>query len=385
MVERLRVLVVSGSRADWGFLSEPVSLMRQDGFFEVSVVATGQHLSAASGGSLEELTRDAGPVAAEVRIRAGTAHARDIVAATSEALAGFGQVLADRRPDLMLLIGDRFEMFAAAAAGSLSRVPMAHLAGGDVSYGAVDDALRHAITKLSHIHFPTNPEAAGRIVRMGEQPDRVHCVGSTGLDRLLKVQPMAREAFFSSIGHVPRKKNVLVTMHPVTLDRDPLADARVLLAALAEVSTDIGLIMTGSNMDEGAREIDSMLQAFAAAHVNATYRQSLGSLLYVNALAHVDAVAGNSSSGLYEAPSFGIPTLNVGGRQAGRLRPESVVDVAADKAEIIEGLSGVLAMDCRNVGNPYGDGKASERVVGILRQIEKPSILLKKEFYGGGQ
>ncbi|MGB9143268.1 MAG: UDP-N-acetylglucosamine 2-epimerase, partial [Aestuariivirga sp.] len=212
----LKTIVVTSSRADWGYLSVPVGLMRSDNAFDLAVVATGQHLDTQSGETIAVVEKESGPVAARVAMTQSGDTALDITRAMSEGLTGFGEVFAALQPDIILLLGDRYEILAAACAGLMARIPMAHMAGGDVSEGAIDDAIRHAITKLAHLHFPTNTEAAERIVRMGEDPARIHCVGSTGLDLLLKVKIMERDAFFEAIGHAPQQRTLLVTMHPVT-------------------------------------------------------------------------------------------------------------------------------------------------------------------------
>ena len=376
-------MVVTGSRADWGYLSVPVKLMRQNTTFDVALVVTGQHLDPQSGNSLEGVEREGGPIAERVLMTPHTDAAPDIIRAMGEGLAGFGAVIAGLRPHLMLLLGDRYETLAAASAGLVARIPMAHIAGGDISEGAIDDAIRHAITKLAHLHFPTNAEAARRIAQMGENPARIHCVGSTGLDRLLQVKIMPRPEFFEAIGRTPRTRNLLITMHPVTLAGDPLGDAAALLAALENLDEDIGLIFTGSNADEGGRQLSARVRDFTQRHPNASFHPSLGTDLYVNALAHCEAVIGNSSSGFYEAPSMCIPTVNIGRRQDGRLRAASVIDTAAEPEAILAAITKALAIICRSTVNPYGDGMASQRMISILQQLDDPAALLNKNFYRG--
>ena len=379
----LKLMVVTGSRADWGYLSVPVGLMRQDSAFDISIVATGQHLDPRSGGTINIVELEGGTVAARVPMTPRSDSPADITRSMGEGLAGFATAIADVSPHLMLLLGDRYETLAAASAGLIARIPMAHIAGGDISEGAIDDAIRHALTKLSHLHFPTNPQAAARLVQMGEDPARVHNVGSTGLDRLMTVKVIDREAFFVSIGHTPRARNLLVTMHPVTLASDPLADGEALLAALNRLDDSFGFIFTGSNADEGGRKFTARIMAFVESHPGATFHASLGTERYINALAHCDAVVGNSSSGLYEAPSMGLPTVNIGTRQDGRLRASSVIDCKAEPAAIVSAIARAMALDCSGTLNPYGDGQASARIVLVLKQLHDPSTLLHKHFHGG--
>ena len=220
----LNVMVVTGSRADWGYLSVPCAMLRDDPGFKLQLVATGQHLDPASGDSRRAIEAEGFELAATVDMELTGDSPEAVTRSMGIELAGMGEVIARLGPDLMLIIGDRYEILAAASAAMLARLPIAHVAGGDVSEGAIDDVIRHALTKLSHLHFPSNAEAAQRIVQMGENPARVHCIGSTGLDRLLRVPLMDRRAFFNRAGLSPRKTNLLVTIHPVTLAADPLAD-----------------------------------------------------------------------------------------------------------------------------------------------------------------
>jgi len=236
------------------------------------------------------------------------------------AVAGVGAALAETRPDMMLVLGDRYEILGAVTAALLSKVPVAHIAGGDVTEGAFDDSIRHAMTKMSALHFTTTEEAATRVRQMGETPAHVFVTGSPGIDQVLAVPPMERAAFFDSVGLEPQARNFVITLHPATLSADNAAMARAMLAAL-DAFPEAGLIFTGSNADPGAAELDEIIRAWVAVRANAVFHASLGSARYFSALEHCDLVLGNSSSGLYEAPSFGIPTVNIGDRQARRVEP----------------------------------------------------------------
>ena len=355
--------------------------MRSDPAFQLSLVAMGQHLEFGSGSSIEMIRDEGFQIDALIDMELGDDSEKSITRSMGLGLSGMGDAISSLRPDLILLLGDRYETLAAGCAAMLARCPIAHLAGGDISEGAVDDAIRHALTKLSHIHFPTNRDAAKRIIQMGEDPGRVHCVGSTGLDRLHKVKPMPRDRFFEAVGLQPRKRNLLVTIHPVTLAANPLADAEALLRALSELDTEFGILLTGSNADAGGKSINEMLAHFAARRTNVALHASLGSELYTNALFHCDMVVGNSSSGLYEAPSLKRPTINVGSRQKGRLSAASVINCLGESGAILRALQLGLALNCSNVANPYGDGHASERIVAILKRIGDTRDLLRKSFH----
>jgi UDP-hydrolysing UDP-N-acetyl-D-glucosamine 2-epimerase len=343
------------------------------------LAVTGQHLSD-DGHSLAAMGIDGFPPDHRVDMRLGDDDGdAAIAAATGRCLAGFGAILAAVRPDLVLVLGDRYEIHAGVTAALLARVPVAHLCGGDVTEGAMDDSLRHSITKMSSLHFVTNAEAAARIVQLGEAPDHVFNVGSPGLDRIRDVDLLDRETLFAQLGLAPRQRNLLVTFHPVTWATQSDRQCRSMLDALSGFD-DIGLIFTGSNADPGARAIDRMVEAFAASHPHAVFHRSLGSRCYFSALAAVDAVVGNSSSGLYEAPSFAVPTVNIGDRQARRPRAASVIDCAPATDAIAGAIHAALAMDCTAVVNPYGDGHAAERIVAALAAIDDPARLVRKSF-----
>lgn len=381
MAERpMKIMAVTGSRADWGYLSVPLRLLHADPAFDLSLVVTGQHLDPGSGGSADVIRAEGFTPAAIVGMETEDDSERAITRAMAAGLTGFGEAIAALRPDLLLLMGDRYETLAAASAALMFRCPVAHIAGGDVSEGAVDDGIRHALTKLAHIHFPTNQEAAVRIVQMGEDPAHVHCVGSTGLDRLLQVQPMAHADFFRSAGLEPRERNLLVTVHPATLATDPLADARALISALQRLPDNFGILITGSNADAGSRQLHAMLAEFARDRPQAVLHASLGTERYVNAMIHCDAVVGNSSSGLYEAPGLRRPTVNIGDRQKGRLRAASVIDCPGNEDAILQAILQALDLDCSHFSSPYGDGHASERIIAVLKRVQDLRSLIHKSF-----
>lgn len=375
----MKVLAVTGTRADWGLLQPVLALLRDDARFVLEIVVTGQHLMPGS------------PSAAEIAA-AGftTAHRVDmsllggeddaaLCAATGRAVAGMGTVLATARPELLLVLGDRYEILGAVTAALLSKVPVAHIAGGDVTEGAFDDSIRHAITKMATLHFATCKSAAARIRQMGEAPERVFVTGSPGIDQMIAVPRLGRAAFFSSVGLLPRGRNFLITLHPATLSRDNASMAQAMLAALDHFP-DAGLIFTGSNADPGAAELDVMVQTYAAGREAAVFHASLGSARYFSALEHCDLVLGNSSSGLYEAPSFGIPTVNIGDRQAGRERATSVIDCPPHSDEIRAAIETALAGDWSGTANPYGDGHAAPRILSHLAAVRDPAALVRKSF-----
>lgn len=382
---RLAVAAVTGSRADWGLLEPVVRALAGDPAFALSLLATGAHLDPAFGDTLGEVAASGIPIAAEIPAAAPGDDALAVGRATARGIEGFAGHFARRRPDLLLLLGDRYEIFAAATAALFARIPIAHLCGGDTTEGAFDEALRHAISKMSHLHFPTNAPAARRLIAMGEDPARVHVVGNPALDKLRDFRPLERTAFLDAVGLPPAARLLLVAFHPATLDPVPSAgQLEALLAVLAAQPGDTAILLTGSNADSEGRALSRRLAAFAAARPATVYRASLGHRLYFNALTHADCLLGNSSSGLYEAPSFKLPTVNIGSRQRGRLRAASVIDCPPEAAAIGQALREALALDCAGVTNPYGDGRAAERVLAVLKGVDEPQTLVMKRFYQDG-
>lgn len=373
--------MVTGGRADWGLLSMPVAALRDVPAFSVSLIVTGQHLAPGEDASLDAIGKDGFNISERVNISIGDDTPTGVARSTGLAVTGIGAALTRLEPDLMLLLGDRYEILAAATAALVHRIPVAHICGGDITEGAIDDAIRHAITKLSHIHFVTNDAARHRVIQLGEDPANVHCVGSPGLDRIRVTKVMTREAFFESFGLAPLSRNLLVTYHPATLDADPLAECGEMLAALDALGRDVGIIFTGANADSGARGIDGLIGDFVESHTCARTVRTLGAERYFSALAHMDAVVGNSSSGLYEAPSFATPTINIGDRQKGRLRAASVIDCPGEATAIRTAIERAFVLDCSSVDNPYGDGYASERICAVVKAIGPTQRLVRKRFY----
>jgi UDP-hydrolysing UDP-N-acetyl-D-glucosamine 2-epimerase len=375
----VKVLALTSSRADWGLLVPVLDKLRGDPRFELQIAATGQHMTQGSS-SLEAITADGHWVDHMIDMALGGDDSPAILTrGMGIATAGLGAVLETQRPDLLLVLGDRYEILAMVQAAVVARVPIVHLCGGDITAGAIDDAIRHAITKLAALHFPTNAESASRIMQMGEDPSCVHNVGSTGIDRILSLAPLSRDEFFASVNLLPAEMNFVITFHPETLSGDCIAPVCAMLKAI-DVFPEFGLIFTGSNTDPGASEIDAMIQDFVARRTNAVFHASLGSRRYFSALTHCDLVIGNSSSGIMEAPTFRIPTLNIGDRQHGRPRAASVIDVAPLFGAIADGIRAGLALDCSGVANPFGDGKAASRIVEVLAGLKVPHHLLRKSF-----
>jgi UDP-hydrolysing UDP-N-acetyl-D-glucosamine 2-epimerase len=374
----LRIAVFTGSRADWGLLSMPARALADRGA-AVAVIATGQH--AGPSGTARFIASDGFDDIELIDMGLSGDGGAALVRAVARLQAGLADALGRRAPDMMLILGDRYEALAAASAAALMRIPIAHIAGGDVTEGAIDDAIRHAISKLSHLHFVTSDDARRRLLAMGEQPERIVVSGSPGIDRLKAEAAMPREAFFERVGLTPRQRNIVMTFHPVTLAEDGFRQLEAALEALDMFGGAIGVIFTGVNADPGFQAYDDRIRDFCGSRSNAVHHAALGSLLYTNALRHCDAVVGNSSSGLYEAPSFQTPTVNIGDRQQGRLRAASVIDCAPRAAEIRAGIEAAFAGDWSATVNPYGDGTASRLIAERIAEIAEPRKLLRKVFW----
>jgi UDP-hydrolysing UDP-N-acetyl-D-glucosamine 2-epimerase len=378
-----RICVVTGSRAEYGLLYWILHDLRADQDVDLQLVVTGMHLSPEFGHTVTEIERDGFAIARRVEMLVSSDTAGGIAKSIGLGVMGMSDAFEQLRPDVVLLLGDRFEILAAAEACLVHGIPLAHIAGGDTTEGAFDEAMRHAITKMAHVHFVTNELSARRVRQLGEEPQRIHVVGSPGLDHLRRRSLLKRDELEQALGARLGPRNLLLTFHSVTLEHDHgRSQLDELLAALDGLPQDIVVWATRPNADTGGREIGATLDAWVSRQgPRANVYTSLGQLRYLSLMALVDAVVGNSSSGLYEAPSLGVPTVDVGNRQAGRLTATSVVRVAPSRSEIRQAIDTALALDCSNVVNPYGDGRTAARVNSILRSLPPAQDLLRKRFH----
>ena len=375
-----RIAVITGSRAEYGLLCCLMREIQDDPDLTLQVIATGMHLSPEYGLTYRVIQDDGFQIDAKVEMLLSS----DSVVGTAKSMGlgviGFADAFDRLQPDLAIVLGDRFEILAATQAALVAKIPVAHIAGGDVTEGAFDEAIRHSISKMSHLHFTTNQVAADRLARMGESPEFVFNVGSPGLDMIRETELMTREAFESFIGFTLRSANLLITYHPVTLE-DMCGEEQFqsFLDALDTLDSCTGLIFTKANADPLGRRINQMIDTFVADRDHAVARTSLGQRGYYSAIRHVDALVGNSSSGLYEAPSFDTPTVNIGDRQKGRLRATSVFD--CEVGDLCRTVNRVLGMTFNDVENPYGDGHSAGRIMKVIKGVTDFRSLLKKRFY----
>jgi GDP/UDP-N,N'-diacetylbacillosamine 2-epimerase (hydrolysing) len=297
----------------------------------------------------------------------------------------FAESYDELKPDIVVVLGDRYEIFSAASAAMVARIPIAHLHGGEITVGAFDEYIRHSITKMSHLHFTATEEYRKRVIQLGENPGRVFNVGGMGIENIKRLKLLSKEEFENSINFKLNKRNILVTFHPVTLEKSTAKEQfRELLSVIDELS-ETNIIFTKANSDTDGRIINQMIDDYVGKNSDkAVAFTSLGQLRYLSALQFMDAVVGNSSSGIIEAPTFKIGTINIGDRQKGRIRATSIIDCQPNKKDIQNAFeklySNEFQENLKRTKNPYGDGMASKKIVDVLKKIELTGIL-KKKFY----
>jgi len=342
------------------------------------------HLSPEFGMTVEAIEADDFKIDRKVEMLLSSDTAVGITKSMGLGMIGFADALDELKPDMMLVLGDRYEIFSAAASAMIARIPIAHLHGGEATEGLIDESIRHSISKMSHLHFVAAEEYQRRVIQLGEQPKHVFNVGGLGVDNILRLKLLSRVELENALDFKLARRNLLITFHPVTLEHDTSAQQMdELLAALAELK-DTGLIFTMPNADTEGRVLFRQIEVFCAQHSQARVHTSLGQLRYLSCIQHVDGVVGNSSSGLAEVPSFKRGTINIGDRQRGRLKAASVIDCEPDQDSIRKALKLLYSPEFQaqllEVENPYGNGGASEAIV---RRLESQSLdnLLKKRFY----
>ena len=354
--------------------------LAQDPEIELQLVATGAHLSPEFGLTYREIENDGFEIDGKVEMLLSSDTAVGITTSIGLGVIGFASVFDRLKPHVVGIVGDRFEIFAAAQAALIARIPIAHISGGDTTEGAYDEAIRHSLTKMAHLHFVTNVESARRVQEMGEDPKSIFQFGAPQLEHLRRTELLSRAALEDSINYRFRNRNILVTFHSVTLDRRSSADQfEELLAALAALPNDVGFIFTLPNADNDGRILIEMTNDFARHQADrAVVVPSLGHLKYLSTLRQVDLIVGNSSSGIVEAPSFHKPTVNIGSRQRGRTKAGSIIDVEAERSAIGAAIQKAFALDCSQIVNPYGDGESARRIVEVLRTHHVEGLLQKR-------
>lgn len=381
-MSKRKICVVTGTRADYGLLFWLMKEIKADPDLQLQIVVTGMHLAPEFGLTHKVIEDDGFAINAKVEMLLANDTAVGVTKSIGLGVIGFADVLDNLKPDFLVLLGDRFEILAAAQAALVARIPIAHLFGGDTTEGAFDEAIRHSITKMSHLHFVSNEFSAARVRQLGENPEHVFTVGSTGIDQIKRLILLSRKELEDQLGFIFQKQNILVTFHPATLEESsPEKQFQELLDALNLQGPDVGVIFTYPNADTAGRALIPLIDSFVAKHPKAKAFASLGQLRYLSVMSQINAVVGNSSSGLYEAPSFKVPTINIGDRQKGRLQAASVINCAPVAGSIVEAIKKAFIMDCSAVVNPYGDGNSSQKIKDALKSFSLDETLLKKHFF----
>jgi len=381
-MSELKICVVTGSRADYGLLYCLMRLVQQDPSCRLQVAVTGMHLSPEFGLTYRSIESDGFSIDASVETILSSGSPQAIAKSIGLGVIGFADAFFALQPDIVVVLGDRYEILAAVQSALVAAIPVAHVSGGDVTEGSIDESFRHCITKMSHLHFVTNQESRDRVARMGEDPSSIYVVGSPGIDYIKHIKLMSRPELETSLGFQLRQRNLLITFHPVTSEPGQSAlQFQQLLLALHDLPVSTGLIFTQTNADMEGRELMRLTEDFVANHENAVLHVSLGQLRYLSAIQMVDAVVGNSSSGLYEVPSFKKPTVNIGNRQKGRLQASSVLNAEPTSSNILAAIQKAFTVDCSQTTNPYGDGTASLQILKAIRQQSNLKKLVRKSFF----
>lgn len=378
------ICVITGSRADFGLLKWLMLDIDQHPNLNLQIVITGSHLSQQFGSTEDEIKASGLAIKERVDILLSSDSHVSNCKSVGLGLISFADAFMRLNPDLILVLGDRFEIFSAASTAFMCQIPLVHLMGGELSEGAMDESIRHAITKMAHLHFVANETYRKRVIQLGEQPTRVHAVGGMGVDALHRETYLSKSEIERDLNIRFSEKNIIVTYHPVTLDTvPPDQQMNELLAALKQLKNTF-VLFTFPNADAGNRKIIAAIEQYQRRNSNTFIAISLGQKKYLSILKHVDAVVGNSSSGLAEAPSFKIPTVNIGSRQNGRLKAASVIDCPAKRNDILKAIEKCYDPDflklIQNCTNPYGEPGASKKIIDFLCKVDTSTINSKTFF-----
>lgn len=380
------ISILTATRAEYGLLKPVISKLNNVDEYDVRIVATGMHLSTQFGLTYREIEEDGFTIDKKIPILSEQDTPNAVSKAMAAALTGFADYFEELKPDLLLVLGDRYETLAVCIAAMNLRVPIAHLYGGETTEGAIDESIRHAITKMSYLHFTSTEEYRRRVIQLGEAPNRVFTVGALGIENIKKLTLLSKTELEESISYPLDKPYGVITFHPVTLEENQVREQFLELTKVCARRQDMKFIFTKANSDAYGSMINDMIDTYIQKYKNGVAFTSLGTLRYLSALKYCAMVIGNSSSGLIEAPSFGVPTINIGDRQKGRLQSSSVINCEAKEPEIEQAIKLALSEEfVKNSHisiNPYGDGDTSDKIVWILnQQIRKAQIDLKKSFY----
>jgi len=383
-MNKRKICIVTGTRAEYGLLYWLMKEIQKDDSLELQLIVTGAHLSPEFGLTYKLIEKE---FKIDKKIEMLLSSDTSVGISKSMALAqiSFCEAYEDLKPNILVVLGDRYEMFSAVSSAMIARIPIAHLHGGETTEGAFDEAIRHSITKMSHLHFTSTNEYRNRVIQLGENPKRVFNVGAMGIENIKRLKLLSKDEFEDSINFKLNKKNILVTFHPVTLENKTTSKQFQNLLKAIDKLKDTNIIFTKANSDTDGRNINKMIDDYVLKNKKKSIVfTSMGQLRYLSALQYIDAVVGNSSSGILEAPSFKIATINIGDRQKGRLQAKSVVNVKPKKTDILKGIDKIYSqkfqLKLKNTKNIYGDGECTFKIVEILKTVKLDSIL-KKSFY----
>lgn len=373
---------MTGTRAEYGLLYWVLKEIQETQELELQLVVTGMHLSPEFGNTYKEIEKDGFTIDRRVDLQLNSDSAEGVVASMGTGMPGFASAFKDLQPDMLLVLGDRFEIFAATISAMIQQIPIAHIHGGELSEGVFDEPIRHSITKMSHLHFTASEVYMTRVLQLGEQPEHVFNVGAVGVDNINRYDLLSKEQLEKEIDFVFTAKNILVAFHPVTLEENTFQEQFSNLLTVLDNLQDTNIIFTKANADPGGQVINTMIDEYVQNHKNtSTAFHSMGQLNYLSTMQFVDAVVGNSSSGILEAPSFKIGTINIGDRQRGRTRAMSVIDCEPTTAGIREAFDILYGepfqKTLEDVQNPFGEGDTVKRIIDKISTFSLNGILKK--------
>lgn len=384
-----KVCIVTGTRAEYGLLKPVIDKVYKSGDLELQLVVTGMHLSTEFGLTYKEIEEDGYPITSKIEMLLGSDTPVGITKSMGVALIGFADCFDINKPDIVVILGDRYEMLVAASAAMVARIPIAHIHGGELTEGLVDEAIRHSITKMSHLHFTAVEEYRKRVIQLGESPLTVYNVGSLGVENAKTVNLLQQEELENILEFKFKFPTIMITYHPVTLENATAQNQFEEILNVIEKHKEISVIFTKANADTNGRIINKMIDDYVKMNGDRCRGYtSLGQQKYLSVLKYCDVVVGNSSSGIIEVPSFRIPTINIGDRQRGRAHAESVIDCGNGREQIEDALLKALSSKFRNkianVQNPYEGERTSDEIVEIISKAVYEGIDLRKRFFDIG-
>ncbi|ARJ49231.1 UDP-N-acetylglucosamine 2-epimerase [Candidatus Pelagibacter sp. RS40] len=379
-----KICIITGSRAEYGLLYWLIREVNIDKNLELQLIVTGMHLSAEFGLTYKEIEKDF-KIDMKIDMHLSSDTAEGISSSMGIAQKSFSEAYSKLKPDIIVVLGDRYEIFSAVTAAMISRIPIAHIHGGEATEGSIDEAIRHSITKMSHLHFTATEEYSKRVIQLGENPDKVFTVGGMGVENIKRLTLFTKEEFEKLIDFKLNIKNILVTFHPVTLEKNTSKKQFSEILDAIDDLKNTNIIFTKTNSDTGGKIINSMIDEYTSKNQNKSISiTSMGQLNFLSALKYMDFIIGNSSSGLLEAPSLKIGTINIGDRQKGRIKAKSIIDCSPNKKSIKYAIKKAYSNEfqnlLKNIKNPYGDGCPSQKIIKILNSISIDD-LLKKSFF----